>query len=128
MADDRIGQLRSLPKDKFDTTKLVELCEELNQNYKWRNYFAVGALLRTILHHVPPIFEKHNFEQVASNYNWGKSHKSLIMHLNQRAIDIGDNLLHAHIKKREVLPEKQRVGFMAELDILLAEIVTILNS
>jgi hypothetical protein len=124
----RIKELASLPKDKFDTTKLVELCEELNQNYKWKNYFAVGALLRTILHHVPPIFEKVNFEQVANNYSWGVSHKKLMMKLYESAKNIADNLLHTIIKKNEVLPKKQRVDFKAELDILLAEIVAILKT
>jgi len=128
VAEDRIGQLRSLPKDKFDTTKLVELCEELNQNYKWKNYFAVGALLRTILHHVPPVFGMKEFKHVASDYSWGKSHKNRIMKLSESAKDIADNILHEHIRKLEVLPKKPRVDFKAELDILLAEIVTILNS
>lgn len=125
---DRIEELRNLPKKKFDATKLVKLCEELNQNYKFRNYFSVGAVLRTILHHIPPIFDSDNFEQVASNYSWGKSHKSQIMRLNKCSIDIGNNLLHTQIKKIEVLPKRQRVNFKAELDILLAEIITILKS
>lgn len=124
----RIKELTSLPKDKFDTTKLVELCEQLNQNYKWNNYFAVGALLRTILHHVPPIFGMKEFKHVASDYSWGKSHKNRIMKLFESAKDIADNLLHEHIRKLEVLPKKPRVDFKAELDILLAEIVTILKT
>jgi len=126
--EERIKELASLPKDKFDTTKLVKLCQELNQNYKWRNYFAVGALLRTILHHVPPIFGMEEFKHVASGHSWGKSHKNRIMKLFESAKDIADNLLHAHIRKLEVLPKKPRVDFRAELDILLAEIVTILKT
>jgi len=126
--EERIKELTSLPKDKFDTTKLVELCEQLNQNYKWNNCFAVGALLRTILHHVPPIFGMKEFKHVASDYSWGKSHKNRIMKLSESAKDIADNLLHAHIRKLEVMPKKPRVDFKAELDILLAEIVTILKT
>lgn len=128
VSEKRIKEIANLPKDEFDTTKLVELCNELNQNYRWRNYFAVGALLRTILDHVPPIFEKQNFEQVASDYSWGKSHKSLIMKLCESAKKIAHNLLHAQIRKREVLPQKERVDFRAEFDILLAEIVTIIKT
>jgi len=126
--EERIKELASLPKDKFDTTKLVELCKELNQNYKWNNYFAVGALLRTILHHVPPVFGMKEFKHVASDYSWGKSHKNRIMKLSESAKDIADNILHEHIRKLEVLPKKPRVDFKAELDILLAEIVTILKT
>lgn len=126
--EERIKELASLPKDKFDTTKLVKLCEELNQNHKWKNYFAVGAVLRTILDHVPPIFKMKNFEQVANNYKWGTSNKKCILRLQKAAKDIADNLLHEQIKKIEVLPKKPRVDFKAELDILLAEIITILKS
>ena len=128
VAEDRIEELANLPKDKFDTAKLVKLCEELNQNYKRKNYFAVGALLRTILHHVPPIFGKKEFKHVASDYDWGKSDKSSIMKLYESAKTISDSLLHKHIKRREVLPKKPRVDFRAQLDILLAEIITILKS
>ena len=130
VSEERIEELASLPKDEFDMARLIKLCEELNQNYAWKNYFAVGALLRTILDHVPPIFKKSNFEQVASDYSWGKSHKSLIMKLCESAKKIAHNLLHKQIKesKAEVLPGKQRVDFKPELDILLAEIVTIIKS
>ncbi len=128
VAEQRIEALANLPKDKFDTAKLVELCEEINQNYKRKYYFAVGALLRIILDHVPPIFGMANFEYVASNYKWGTSNKKSIMRLQKAARDIVDNLLHEQIKKVEVPLEKQRVDFKAQLDILLAEIITILKS
>lgn len=126
--EERILELKRLKKPEYDVTKLIRICKELNQNYKWNNYFAVGALLRTILHHVPPIFGMKEFKHVASDYSWGKSHKNRIMKLFESAKDIADNLLHAHIRKLEVLPKKPRVDFRAELDILLAEIVTILKT
>lgn len=130
VAEERIKEIASLPKDNFDTAKLVKLCEEINQNYEWKNCFAVGALLRTTLDHIPPIFEKESFEQVASEYSWGRSHKSLMVKLSESAKKIAHSLLHKQIRKSkvEVLPKKQRVDFRAELDILLAEIVTILKS
>lgn len=126
--EERIKELASLPKDKFDTAKLVKLCEELNQNYKWKNYFAVGALLRTILNHVSPIFDKNKFEHVASNYEWGRSDKKSIMRLYLSAKNIADNLLHEHIKKIESLPKNTQVNFAAELDVLLGQIVIKLKS
>ena len=126
--EERIKELQSLEKPKYDTAKLLKLCEELNQNYKWKNYFAVGALLRTILHHVPPIFEMSKFEHVASNYEWGQSDKKSIMRLHQSAKNIADNLLHKHIKERESLPKKTRVNFAPELDVLLGEILIKLKS
>jgi len=125
---ERIKELQSLDKPKYDTAKLVKLCEELNQNYKWKNYFAVGALLRTILHHVPPIFEMNKFEHVASNCKWGRSDKMSILRLFQSAKNIADNLLHKHVKKIESLPKKTQVNFAAELDVLLGEIVIKLKS
>lgn len=128
VAEERINDLRSLQNPKYDPTKLIKLCEELNQNYKWKNYFAVGALLRTILDHIPPIFEKKTFGHVASEYTWGKSHKDLITRLYKSAKKIADNLLHAHIRKRESLPNKTRVNFTPELDILLGEILIKLKS
>jgi len=128
VAEERINDLRSLQNPKYDPTKLIKLCEELNQNYKWKNYFAVGALLRTILDHIPPIFEKKTFGHVASEHTWGKSHKDLITRLYKSAKKIADNLLHAHIRKRESLPNKTRVNFTPELDILLGEILIKLKS
>lgn len=128
VAEERIKDLWSLQNPIYDPTKLIKLIEELNQNYKWKNYFAVGALLRTILHHIPPIFEMKNFEHVASEYNWGKSNKDLIMRLYQSAKNIADNLLHSNIRKRESLPKKTRVNFAPELDVLLGEILIRLKS
>jgi hypothetical protein len=125
---ERIKELQSLEKPKYDTAMLVKLCEELNQNYKWKNYFAVGALLRTILHHVPPIFEMNKFEHVASNYGWGQSDKKSIMRLHQSAKNIADNLLHKQIRHKESLPKKTQVNFAPELDVLLEEIVIKLKS
>lgn len=128
VGEGRIKELANLPKDKFDTAKLVKLCEELNENYKWKNYFAVGALLRMVLDHIPPIFGKENFKQVANNYSWETSHKKRMLRLQRAARDIVDNLLHEQIKKVEVLPEKEQVDFRQELAVLLGEIITILKS
>ena len=126
--EERIKELQSLEKPKYDTAKLVKLCEELNQNYKWKNYFAVGALLRTISDHVPPIFEMNKFEHVASNYEWGQSDKKSIMRLYQSARNIANNLLHRHIREKESLPKKTQVNFSPELDVLLGEILIKLKS
>jgi hypothetical protein len=41
--------------DRFDRAKLLRLIDELNDNYARGNAYAVHALLRAILDHIPPL-------------------------------------------------------------------------
>jgi hypothetical protein len=123
----RIAQLQAVNNASFDLTRLVELCREVDFCYLNECYLAVAALTRAILDHVPPIFGKSTFVEVANNYGGGKSFQDSIQHLANSARKIGDFHLHTQIRKREVLPTSTQVNFANDLDVLLAEIVRILS-
>src|SRR5205823_15030801 len=52
----RMEELKQLNADKFDFSKLIRMCEELNVSFATECHFAVSMLTRAILDHVPPIF------------------------------------------------------------------------
>lgn len=130
----RIEELRGLKNPKYDIVKLVKLCEELNKCYRNKCELAIAALVRTILNHVPPIFEKESFEKVANNYSWGKgkrkgeSKKGLMIDLEESARTIANIHLHQEIRETESLPTMTQVDFINKLDVLLEEIVRILKA
>lgn len=124
----RLNELASLESPKFDLTKLVALLRELDACHQNRCYFAVAALVRTILDHVPPIFSCGGFAEVANNYQAGKSFKESMAHLEGSARKIADQHLHAKVRSSEVLPTIVQVDFSNDLDVLLAEIVRVLKA
>lgn len=125
---ERIDQLKNTKSLKFDLTKLVAICNELNGNWENANYFTVGLLLRTIINHVPPIFNKDftTFAHVTANYG-GQSFKKNMEYLNISMRSIADSYTHDLIRKKETLPTRQQVDFRANIDILLAEIIRFLG-
>lgn len=126
MADSRIAELRALSSAQFDFRKLVRLCEELNIAFQEECYFATAMLTRCLLDHVPPIFGKTTFSEVANNYSaGGKSFKEAMHHLESAARKVADAHLHMIIRKSETLPTAQQVNFSSQLDVLLSEIVRI---
>jgi hypothetical protein len=122
IAESRLDELRALASPDFDFRKLVRLCEELNIASREECYFATAMLTRGLLDHVPPIFGKKNFDEVASNYG-GKSFKGTMQHLQNASRNVADGHLHQQIRKSETLPTAQQVNFASGLDVLLAEIV-----
>ena len=52
----RIEELKQLRSDKFDFSKMIRLCEELNVSFATESYFAVAMLGRALVDHVPPDF------------------------------------------------------------------------
>ncbi|MBO6827949.1 MAG: hypothetical protein JJ876_00150 [Muricauda sp.] len=119
----RIEEIKKLESGKFDFRKLIKLLEEINDNYSIGNYFAVSALSRAVVDHIPPIFEKENFEQVANNYG-GSSIKKSFRRLNESMKVIADIHLHGQIRKKEGLPNVNQIDFGPELDLLLGEIIS----
>jgi hypothetical protein len=126
IADTRLTELRALSSDQFDFKKLIRLCEEINTAYSDGCYFGTAMLTRGLLDHVPPIFGKSSFSEVANNYSGGgRSFKEAIHHLENAARKVADAHLHMPIRKSETLPVAQQVNFAAQLDVLLSEIVRI---
>ncbi|TAG93640.1 MAG: hypothetical protein EAZ18_11665 [Oscillatoriales cyanobacterium] len=131
----RLQELKEISSTqlKFNCLKLIKLCEELNSNYSNENYYATAMLTRAIMDHVPPIFEKTYFIEVANNYgrtnskNEKKSFKKAMTHLDNVQRSIADDHLHKKISNSESLPNANQVDCIQELDILLQEIVIILK-
>jgi len=127
VAEERIGQLRELHSTKWDFTKLVELCEELNIAAQNQCYLAVAMILRAIMDHVPPLFGFPTFEQVVSNYKGGRAFKDLMNRMDSSIRHVADIYLHRQIRKKQPLPSFQQVNCTTELDVLLTEIMTIVH-
>ena len=123
----RIDQLNAIRSEKYDLTRLIELCRELNVCYANESYLAVAMLTRALLDHVPPIFGVASFSEVANNYKGSRSFREAMSHLDTSCRKIADAHLHVQIRRKEVLPTKTQVNFASDIDLLLAEIVTLLG-
>jgi len=123
----RIEELEKIKTEHFDLTRLIELCNELNHAKATNSYLAIAMITRTIINHIPPIFNCETFKEVANNYKGGKSFRDLMLRLDMTLRKIADNHLHKPISSREVLPNFIQVNFTAELDLLISEIISILK-
>jgi hypothetical protein len=124
----RIRQLRAITSASFDLSRLVELCEELNECYTNECFLAVAMLGRAIVDHVPPILRCKSFPEVASSYGGGgRSFRESTEHLDKSLRKIADSYLHLQIRNKEELPNSTQVNFSNDLDVLLAEIVRVLK-
>lgn len=123
----RIAELRTLGTARFDVSKLIRLCEELNLCLNSDCYFSMIMLTRSIIDHVPPIFDCSKFPEVANNYAGPKSFRESMQHLENSSRKIADQHLHCQIRKSETIPTFTQVNFSNDLDVLLAEIVRLLK-
>jgi hypothetical protein len=123
----RLAELNGLSTQKFDLSKLIRYCEELNHAYKNECFLSIAMILRSIINHVPPVFGFNKFTEVVNNYSSTTSFKETITNLNRALRKIADSHLHVIIRKKESLPSFAQVNFRAELDVLLSEIVRILK-
>ncbi|MBY5898046.1 hypothetical protein HFN45_32605 [Rhizobium leguminosarum] len=122
----RIEALGHLSSPDFDLSKLIRLCEELNLAFATESYLSMAMLTRAIVDHVPPIFGKQSFAEVASNYG-GATLKREFTNLHTTSRNIADLHLHSQIRRKEVLPTITQVDASNSLDVLLAEIIGILT-
>lgn len=123
---DKIESLRSVKQTKFDLTKLVGFCNELNDNYSKGNYLSTSLLLRAIINHIPPIFGHTNFEQVASNAS--KTKKELYEQLEMGTRKIADLHTHILISKNSPYPTiKQLQTYEPNLEVLIDDVIDILK-
>lgn len=122
VARERIESLKNLRSDRFDFTRLVRICEELNIANANGCYITIGALVRILIDHIPPTLGFQNFSMVASSYP-GKSLKDSFKHLEDGGRKISDGLIHQTIRKKESLPNYIQVNYSSPIDVLLAEII-----
>ena len=87
---ERLQQLKALTASKLDVTRLVALCEELNKCYAQNCFMAVAALTRALLDHVPPVFGRATFTEVANNYKGAKSFRESMQHLDNSARKVNE--------------------------------------
>lgn len=122
----RIDELASI-KTRWDLSRLISLCNELNQSSTIGSVVAVASLQRTIINHVPPIFGFKEFGQVVANYNTGKSIKKSLANLSNSMRTISNNHAHSLISTSDSLPNMTQVDFSNDLDVLLCEVCKILK-
>jgi len=119
--ESRIVELKSVKTNFYDLSRLIKYCEELNFAFSHECYLASAMIVRATIDHIPPIFSKTSFAEVANNYG-NRSFKALMKNLDNSLRKISDSYLHTQIRRKEVLPNSNQVDFSNDLDVLLAEI------
>jgi hypothetical protein len=123
----RLEDLKSIKNDNFDLTRLIKLCEEINIACHNNCHMTIAMIMRAIIDHVPPIFGTTSFSEVANNYSGSKSFKDSMQLLDRSLRNVADSHLHVQIRRKETLPSFTQVNFMADLDLLLSEVIRILK-
>lgn len=114
--------LKALPAAKFDASKLVKICDELNDTYARGNYIAAVLLIRAVMNHVPPIFKAASFKEMVSQSN--RSVKAIFAQLEDEARPIADLHTHMHIRTIEHVPTKNQIEpYKAAFEILISEVI-----
>ena len=114
--------LKGINSKNFDTSKLLRMCDELNDCYGRSNYISSILLLRAIMNHVPPIFGVTSFSQVVAHAS--RSTKNILEKLEDEARPIADLHTHILIRKKESYPSKNQVEpYKASFEILIQEII-----
>jgi hypothetical protein len=126
--ESRVNELLLINSNDFDLIKIVRICKELNLACENNSYLSIAMLSRALIDHVPPIFGCKNFQGVSNNYNGSRSFKKHMEQLNNSLRKIGDQYLHTHIRRKEVLPTFVQVNFSSDIDVLLSEIVRLLKN
>ncbi len=85
--------------DQFDRSKLLRLIGELNDNYARGNGYAVHALLRAILDHIPPLLGGASFTAAVNNYRWSRTDQGYMRKLLDFKL-LADDVLHRQISTK----------------------------
>lgn len=129
VAPERIEELKSLsPNSGYDLSRVLRLCEELNIVSRRQCHMATAVLVRALIDHIPPIFGKRTFQEVANNYAGTKSFLATAKHLDESSRKIADGLLHTQVRKTESLPTATQVDFKQSLDVVLGEVIRLLKA
>ena len=124
---DVLIKLKAVRSSRLDTTKLVKMCEELNDAYGRGNYISSTLLLRAIINHVPPVFEASKFSEVVASS--GRSVKAILGRLNDEVRPIGDPHTHFLMRRTEQLPTKNQIEpYKASFEVLIQEVIVRLGS
>ncbi|RUU36350.1 hypothetical protein EOC93_25280 [Mesorhizobium sp. M6A.T.Ce.TU.002.03.1.1] len=115
-----IAVLGSLADPRFDFTRLVQMCRELNVAHQQECNIAVAMLVRAVMDHIPPIFGKTTFAEVANSRP--KSLKETLQPL-ESIRKIADTFHHVQIRKSETIPTATAVNASNAVESLLQEII-----
>lgn len=121
---DRITQLQELEIKNYDFSKLISFCLELNTANKNGMFLTIPMLIRAIIDHIPPLFNKTTFIDMCGSYG-NRSFQEIMLRLEKSSRKIADSFLHLPIRNKEVLPNETQVNFKNELDVLLSEIIRV---
>jgi hypothetical protein len=105
---------------RFDWAKLLRLIDELNDNYVRGSTYAVHAVLRAILDHVPPLLGCTTFTAVANNYPWSRTDKAYMKRLLDFRLQ-ADDALHRQISAQTDLLSLGDIPPRAWINRLLQE-------
>ena len=120
-------QLKAVQGARLDLTKLVKMCEELNDAYARGNFISSALLLRAIMNHVPPVFGATTFSEVVAHA--GRSVKAILARLNEEARPIADLHTHFLMRATEHLPTKNQLEpYKAGFEVLMQEVLVSLSS
>ncbi len=115
-----IAILGSLVDPRFDFTRLVQMCRELNVAHQQECNITVAMLVRAVMDHIPPIFGKAKFAEVANSRP--KSLKETLQPL-ESIRKIADTFHHVQIRKSETIPTATAVNASNAVESLLQEII-----
>jgi hypothetical protein len=118
-----IGRLGSLTPTAFDLSRLIQMCRELNTNWENDCYLSVISLVRAIIDHVPPLFGKASFKEVANQMPQSK--KKSVLNLDASSRNIADSALHQHIRRHDSGIDASQVNFSQDLSVLLGEVMVV---
>ena len=117
-----IEVLNKIKNQKYDLSKVIQFCEEINGAFSSGYFLSTSLLIRALLNHIPPIFGQKTFAQVVAQSS--KSRKELFKPLEEVARGVADLHTHDTIRHKESLPtRKQLEVFQPSIEILLQEIV-----
>lgn len=125
---ERLNDLSNIKSTSFDLSRLVRLCQEINISWSNGCYYATVVLVRSVLDHVPSVFQVSSFAEVANNYRGTKSFKESMQNLENSSRKIADSTLHSLMRSSETVITPTQANFSQDLDVLLSEIVRILKS
>ena len=116
-----IDRLQEASSHRFDTSFLVRLCNEINSCFAHGNMVATALTMRTVLNHVPPVFGKGSFKDVAAQS--GRSHRDMFEHLEGGLRKIADYLGHGTIGGSVSYPSASQVEpYKPQFELLLNEV------
>lgn len=105
---------------RLDRAKLLQLIDELNDNYAKGSTYAAHAVLRALLDHIPPLLGCTSFTAVANSYPWSRTDKAYMRRLLDFKLQ-ADDAMHRQISAKTDLLSLHDIPPRAWVNRLLQE-------